>query len=109
MVMEDLTKIFAAFRARQLTMTGIARHLERPEAEILHKDFPDAVIAIGPRAGWDSFVMHLRKPPFQDPRVRQAVALATDREKMIPLPPRAGGCWGAISVPIPRMGCRSMP
>ena len=44
-VMEDLTKIFAAFRARRLTMTGIARHLERPEAEILHKAFPDAVIA----------------------------------------------------------------
>src|SRR5215831_4077941 len=82
-VMEDLTKIFASFRARQLTMTGIARHLERPEAEILKKDFPDAVIAIGPRAGWDSFVMNLSKPPFQDPRVRQAVALATDREKMI--------------------------
>src|SRR5215831_10789005 len=82
-VMGDFTKIFAAFRARQLTMTGIARHLERPEAEILKKDFPDAVIAMGPRAGWDSFVMNLSKPPFQDPRVRQAVALATDREKMI--------------------------
>ena len=92
-VMEDLTKIFAAFRARQLTMTGIARHLERPEAEILHKDFPDAVIAIGPRAGWDSFVMHLRKPPFQDPRVRQAVALATDREKMITI---AAEGWGVL-------------
>src|SRR5207253_11241177 len=39
-VMEDLTKIFASFRARQLTMTGIARHLERPEADILNKDFP---------------------------------------------------------------------
>jgi peptide/nickel transport system substrate-binding protein len=92
-VMEDLTKIFAAFRARQLTMTGIARHLERPEAEILHKDFPDAVIAIGPRAGWDSFVMHLGKPPFQDPRVRQAVALATDREKMITI---AAEGWGVL-------------
>ena len=44
-VMEDFTKIFAAFRARQLTMTGIARHLERPEANILKKDFPEAVVA----------------------------------------------------------------
>src|SRR5215510_8063561 len=92
-VMEDLTKIFAAFRARQLTMTGIARHLERPEAEILHKAFPDAVIAIGPRAGWDAFVMNVSKPPFQDPRLRQAVALATDREKMIAI---AAEGWGVI-------------
>src|SRR6266702_6631108 len=53
-VMADLTKVFASFRARQLTMTGIGRNLERPEADILHKAFPDAVIAIGPRAGWDS-------------------------------------------------------
>jgi peptide/nickel transport system substrate-binding protein len=90
-VMEDLTKIFAAFRARQLTMTGIARHLERPEAEILTRDFPEAVIAIGPRAGWDSFVMNLSKPPFHDARVRKAVALATDREKMIEI---AAEGWG---------------
>jgi peptide/nickel transport system substrate-binding protein len=92
-VMDDLTKIFASFRARQLTMTGIARHLERPEADILKKDFPDAVVALGPRAGWDSFVMNVSKPPFNDPRVRKAVALATDREKMIEI---AAEGWGVI-------------
>jgi ABC-type transport system substrate-binding protein len=92
-VMADLTKIFASFRARQLTMTGIGRHLERPEAEILKKDFPDAVVGLGPRAGWDSFVMHVGKPPFHDPRVRKAVALATDREKMIEI---AAESWGVI-------------
>src|SRR5256886_8158121 len=92
-VMDDLTKIFASFRARQLTMTGIARHLERPEADILKKDFPDAVVALGPRAGWDTFVMNVSKPPFNDPRVRKAVALATDREKMIEI---AAEGWGVI-------------
>jgi peptide/nickel transport system substrate-binding protein len=92
-VMADLTKIFASFRARQLTMTGIARHLERPEADILKKDFPDAVAALGPRAGWDSFVMNNSKPPFNDPRMRKAVALATDREKMIEI---AAESWGVI-------------
>lgn len=92
-VMSDLTKIFASFRARQLTMTGIGRHLERPEAEILQKDHPEAVVALGPRAGWDSFVMHHGKPPFNDPRVRRAVALATDREKMIQI---AAEGWAVI-------------
>jgi peptide/nickel transport system substrate-binding protein len=90
-VMGDLTKIFASFRSRQLTMTGIGRHLEKPEADILQKDFPDAVVAIGPRAGWDNFVMNVSKPPFNDPRVRKAMALATDREKMIEI---AAEGWG---------------
>ena len=92
-VMADLTKIFASFRARQLTMTGIGRHLERPEADILKQEFPDAVVALGPRAAWDNFVMNVSKPPFNDRRVRKAVALATDREKMIEI---AAEGWGLL-------------
>jgi peptide/nickel transport system substrate-binding protein len=98
-VMADLTKIFASFRARQLTMTGIGRHLEKPEADILKKDFPDAVVALGPRAGWDSFVMNNSKPPFSDPRVRKAVALATDREKMIEIGAEGWGVPGGYIGP----------
>jgi peptide/nickel transport system substrate-binding protein len=98
-VITDLTKIFASFRARQLTMTGIGRHLEKPEADILRKDFPDAVVALGPRAGWDSFVMHHGKPPFNDPRVRQAVALATDWEKMIEIGAERWGVLGGYIGP----------
>ncbi|HEX2275900.1 MAG TPA: ABC transporter substrate-binding protein [Candidatus Tectomicrobia bacterium] len=89
-VMSDLTKIFASFRARQLTMAGIGRHLERPEAETLKRDFPDAVAATGPRATWDNFVMNVSKPPFNGRRVRKAAALATDREEMIESPWKAG-------------------
>jgi peptide/nickel transport system substrate-binding protein len=98
-VMADLTKIFASFRARQLTMTGIGRHLERPEADILQRDFPDAVVAIGPRATWDNFVMNVSKPPFNDPRVRKAVALATDREKMIEIAVEGWGVQGGFIGP----------
>lgn len=98
-VMSDLTKIFASFRAKQLTMTGIGRHLERPEAEILKKEFPDAVVAIGPRATWDNFAMNLSKPPFNDPRVRKAVALATDREKMIEIAVEGWGTPGGFIGP----------
>jgi peptide/nickel transport system substrate-binding protein len=98
-VMADLTKIFASFRARQLTMTGIGRHLEKPEADILKKDFPDAVVALGPRAGWDTFVMNVSKPPFSEPRVRKAVALATDREKMIEIAAEGWGMSGGYIGP----------
>jgi peptide/nickel transport system substrate-binding protein len=98
-VMGDLTKIFASFRARQLTMTGIARHLEKPEADILKKDFPEAVVAVGPRACWDNYVMNLTKPPFNDVRVRRAVALATDREKMIQIAVEGWGELGGFVSP----------
>ena len=98
-VMADLTKIFASFRARQLTMTGIGRHLERPEAEILQRDFPDAVVAIGPRATWDNFIMNVSKPPFNDVRVRKAVSLATDREKMIEIAVEGWGVQGGFIGP----------
>jgi peptide/nickel transport system substrate-binding protein len=98
-VMSDLTKIFASFRARQLTMTGIGRHLERPEADILKREFPDAVVAIGPRATWDNFVMNVSKPPFNDVRVRKAVALATDREKMIEIAAEGWGVQGGFIGP----------
>jgi peptide/nickel transport system substrate-binding protein len=98
-VMSDLTKIFASFRAHQLTMTGIGRHLERPEAEILKRDFPDAVAATGPRATWDNFVMNVSKPPFDDRRVRKAAALATDREKMIAIAVEGWGLAGGFIGP----------
>lgn len=98
-VMSDLTKIFASFRARQLTMTGIARHLEKPEADILKKDFPDAVVALGPRACWDNYVMNVTAAPFNDRRVRKAVALATDREKMIDIAVEGWGLLGGLISP----------
>jgi peptide/nickel transport system substrate-binding protein len=98
-VMADLTKIFASFRARQLTMTGIGRHLEKPEADILRKEFPDAVVAIGPRATWDNFVMNLTKPPFNDLRLRKAVALATERDKMIEIAVEGWGLLGGFIGP----------
>ena len=98
-VMADLTKIFASFRARQLTMTGIARHLEKPEADILKKEFPDAVVATGPRSTWDNYVMNVATPPFKDRRVRQAIALATDREKMIEIAVEGWGRLGGFISP----------
>ena len=97
--MSDLTKIFASFRARQLTMTGVGRHLEKPEADILKKELPDAVVAIGPRSTWDNYVMNVTAPPFNDRLVRKAIALATDRDKMIEIAVEGWGRFGGFISP----------
>ncbi|MBI4789745.1 MAG: peptide ABC transporter substrate-binding protein [Chloroflexi bacterium] len=38
---------------------------------------------VGPSLSTGFFVMNVRKPPFDDPKVRQAFALAVDRQKII--------------------------
>ena len=57
------------------------------------------MVAIGPHATWDNFVMNVRKPPFNDVRVRKAIALATDREKMIEIAVEGWGVPGGYIGP----------
>ncbi|GBD11223.1 Heme-binding protein A [bacterium HR23] len=82
-IMPDLSAIFAAFRAKKLTVTGIARNLEPSEAEILKRRYPDAVQEIAPRGAWYVIHFHNQKPPVNDKRVRQAFAYAVDQRAEI--------------------------
>jgi peptide/nickel transport system substrate-binding protein len=44
---------------------------------------PGIVVDEVPTGTWDPLVMDVRKPPFSDPRVRQAVRYALDKEQLI--------------------------
>lgn len=94
-IMSDLSAIFAAFRARKLTVTGISRNLEPSEAEILKRRYPDAVHEIAPRGAWYVIHFHNQKAPVNDKRVRQAFAYAIDQRAEIQKVTEGWGVLGA--------------
>ncbi len=81
-VITDLSAMFAAFRGQRLTMGGIARHLEKSEADIIESR-PDLksriTILVGPRNAWHNIIFNLANAPTDDLRVRQAFFYAIDQ------------------------------
>ena len=51
-------------------------------------------------------VLHMNKPPFNDPRVRRAVFLATDRQELVKIARCADpyGCFGSVGTFLPNKG-----
>jgi ABC-type transport system substrate-binding protein len=75
--------IISAFRAKQLDVIG--NNLAPPQTEPVYKANPNEVSVIeytlyGPS---DELGFKSDAPPFNDPRVRKAVVLATDRQALI--------------------------
>ncbi len=81
-VVTDLSAMFAAFRGQRLTMGGIARHLEKSEADIIESrpDLSEKItILVGPRNAWHNIIFNHANPPTDDVRVRQAFFYAIDQ------------------------------
>jgi peptide/nickel transport system substrate-binding protein len=51
-------------------------------------------------------ILHMNKPPFNDPRVRRAVFLATDRQELVKIARCADpyGCFGSVGTFLPNKG-----
>ena len=98
-VMKDLSAIFGAFRAKQLTMGGIARHLEKNDAEIIEREGLDVPILVGPRNAFHNIRFNLEKPPTNDIRVRQAIWLAIDQRATIQAAVQGWGSVGTFIAP----------
>jgi peptide/nickel transport system substrate-binding protein len=59
-----------------------------------------------PEAVQTYMVLHMNKPPFNDPRVRQAVFLAVDRQELTKIVRCAEsyGCFGSVGTFLPNKG-----
>jgi peptide/nickel transport system substrate-binding protein len=59
-----------------------------------------------PEAVQTYLVLHMNKPPFNDPRVRRAVFLAIDRQELVKIVRCAEpyGCFGAVGTFLPNKG-----
>ena len=76
--MSDLGDILGSFRNRRIDMIP----LRLPPEEIRSVDNISAKVARGPSYWGVQLVFNMRRPPFDNPAVRQAVARAIDLERM---------------------------
>jgi len=96
----DLTTMSAAFRARQLSTTGLAQHLEPSVAKQIIALFPgDAKLITAPRNAWHNIMINHNKKPWDDVRVRKAVWLVIDQWETIDTAIDGWGTPGAFLGP----------
>ncbi|MGL5999943.1 MAG: ABC transporter substrate-binding protein [Pseudomonas proteolytica] len=76
---KDQVSRLAALRAGQIDMANV---LPTEQLPILAKD-PRLQVIKSVSGNWLSFDMNLDKPPFNDPRVREAFRLMADREELV--------------------------
>jgi len=87
------------FRSGQLHITN-----EVPPSKIAAlRDQPDSPLRIDPQLGTYYYRFNVTRPPFDDVRVRQALALAIDRELLVTQVTQAGQTAG-VSVTPPGTG-----
>lgn len=79
LIIPDTATAVASLRSKQLDSLGVAA----TDAKSLRSTNPEISIVTYPSTNFFFFYWRLDKPPFNDARVRQAVALALDRDELI--------------------------
>jgi peptide/nickel transport system substrate-binding protein len=94
LVIQDDPAAFAAFNTKQVDiLTGAGYQVNVKQAQQISKSRPDAVIQSYQTPSPVPFYMMVSKPPFNDLRIRQAVAYALDRDEMIQAFTEGKGSW----------------
>jgi peptide/nickel transport system substrate-binding protein len=76
---KDQVSRLAALRSGQIDMANV---MPTEQLEVLQRD-PRLRVLKSVTGNWLSFDMNLDKPPFNDPRVREAFRLLADREELV--------------------------
>ena len=82
-IITDTSALMAAFKARELEMTNSGfTNLSPTQAYQVENDSDGEYTtqAVSPSADW-GLMLNIKKEPFNDPRVRQAINLAVDRQQ----------------------------
>ncbi|MBI2908801.1 MAG: hypothetical protein HYX92_14255 [Chloroflexi bacterium] len=108
LILKDAATRVSAFRTGKVNMTGrMLASLTPVEVEGLSKENAELKFYPGPTQIGVGFFMNIRKPPFQDPRVRKAVSLALDRQAALKVLAQGQGIvgkpfpkeqWGGVPV-----------
>lgn len=101
--LQDASARLAAFRAGKLDYL----HSAPPaEVESLKKDLPNVIMQELPSTNVNGLQMDQTKPPYDNPKVRQAIALSIDRDAIIQ---GAGLGFGTIAGGMPTTGKWNIP
>jgi len=99
LVIPDVSTQVAAFQAQQIDVIDY-QGLSLDAVQQIKKSLPDAVLSAPLDKRAMHFGMNQTKPPFSDPRVRQALSLSMDRDEFIRLFADGKGEWAfAASLP----------
>jgi peptide/nickel transport system substrate-binding protein len=94
LVLKDDAATFAAFGAKQVdVLTGSGNAITAKQSQQIAKLRPDAVIKSIQDLSPIPLYMMVSKPPFNDLRLRQAVAYALDRDEMVSTFTDGKGAW----------------
>jgi peptide/nickel transport system substrate-binding protein len=95
----DTGTVFSAFRAKELdAITGAA--LTPQDADNLSKGQPDVVYESYKDPRGINYYVNATKPPFNDPRVRQAIFKAIDKQAIMDTV-FAGKAWYFVGIRMP--------
>ncbi|MBI2908209.1 MAG: ABC transporter substrate-binding protein [Chloroflexi bacterium] len=113
-IIPDGSTQFAALRTGQLTMSSPYPSILPSQVQILKASSPEVVIQEGWMPSIKVVLFNMRRPPWNDPRVRRAVNLVIDRQALVKTAMEEMADVGGVMAPrgiwaLPREQMLSMP
>lgn len=98
-IVRDGSTRFAALRTARVHMINLVPGITGSEAELIDKTMPNLVVQRKPVTVESNIVFNVRKAPWDNPKVRQAVHAALNREAMIKVALEGAGVVGGLLYP----------